>query len=244
MEWQDEGIILGAKKYGESSHIVTIFTPNNGKTAGLVKSSGSSGKKGNILQLGNLVSIRWRSRLENNLGNFNLELIESYSFKLLDDPIKLSTLSSACALIEKTLPERESYQDLYFEFKNFFQTISCDDWAKRYVEWEVLLLETLGYGLDLSCCAATGVTNNLIYVSPKSGCAVCEEAGRSYQNRLLPLPLFLIKKDIQDVTKDDIAKGLKLTEYFLRRHVFNNDNIKIPFARNRLAGFFIGNSNE
>ena len=238
MEWFDEGIILASRKYGENSHIVSIFTQNNGKHSGLVRGL----SKNNILQLGNLVSVRWRSRNEANLGCFQLELVQSFATRYLKDALRLSTISSACALIEKTLPERENYQNLYDCFKNMFDNIASDNWAEIYVKWEVLLLASLGYGLNLSSCIATGAKDDLIYVSPKSGCAVSKIAGYEYQNILLPLPSFLIKNETDNISSDDIAKGLKLTEYFFKRHIFNN--IKLPFARNRLASFFVGNSNE
>lgn len=240
MEWCDEGIILTVRKYGENSHIVTIFTATKGKYSGLIKGK----PKENILQTGNLVKVRWRSRIEHNLGYFNLELLSSFAAKYLHDFLRLLSISSACALIEKTLPERENSQNLYQYFKKMLNDLADDHWAENYVKWEVFLLSTLGYGLNLSACVVTGEQDNLIYVSPKSGCAVSEKAGSLYHNKLLSLPSFLVKNKLNNISFQDIAEGLKLTEYFLKRHIFNGSNIEIPFARKHLAGFFIGKSDD
>ena len=41
------------------------------------------------------------------------------------------------------------------------------------------LLDELGFGLDLTRCAATGSADDLIYVSPRTGRAVSRDSGRS-----------------------------------------------------------------
>jgi DNA repair protein RecO (recombination protein O) len=96
---------------------------------------------------------------------------------------------------------------------------SVPEWQTAYVRWELALLADLGFGLDLASCAATGLTHDLAYVSPRSGRAVSADAGEPYADRLLRLPYFLLSPE-SPATPVDILRGLDLTGYFLRRHVF------------------------
>ena len=109
-------------------------------------------------------------------------------------------------------------------------SIEKDNWIQLYVLWELQMLTDLGFGLDLSACAATGSQDSLIYVSPKSGQAVSAEAGAPFQNRLRPLPSFLLGEVAEAATPspDDLAKGLELTGYFLERQVFIHDKSGAP----------------
>jgi DNA repair protein RecO (recombination protein O) len=97
------------------------------------------------------------------------------------------------------------------------------------VRWEMGLLDELGFGLDLSKCASTGQGGDLIYVSPKTGRAVSAVAGKPYHDRLFALPAFL--GGHAEPTVQDVIAGLKLTGYFLERHVFEPRNMVFPQAR-------------
>jgi DNA repair protein RecO (recombination protein O) len=101
------------------------------------------------------------------------------------------------------------------------------------IRWELEFLADMGFGLDLSECAATGATEGLIYVSPKSGRAVSEEAGEPYADKLFRLPAFLID-DQATASRDDIADGFRLSGYFLDRDIFSPQGEPLPAARERL----------
>jgi DNA repair protein RecO (recombination protein O) len=234
MEWFDQGIILSARKHGETSAIVTLMTKNQGVHAGLVKGGAGKHKRGD-LQPGNLVAAHWRGRLAEHLGNFSCELMRTYSATLLDSPDTLSCLSSALALSQSALPEREAYPTVYEGLGIVLNSLDGIDWASVYVKWELLLLRELGFGLDFSCCAATGVTSNLNYVSPKSGCAVSREAGEPYKKVMLVLPRFLLEHGVSG-SPSEIVEGLALTGFFLERYVFGQLNsMKLPAARQRFS---------
>lgn len=234
MEWSDQGIVLSARKHGESSAIVTLMTRVQGVHAGLVRGGAGKRKRGD-LQPGNRVSAHWRGRLSEHLGAYTTELIKAHAATLLDIPDALACLSSALAVTESALPEREAHEAIYEGLCVLLSSLEGDDWPSVYVKWELGLLGELGFGLDFSCCAATGVTEDLIYVSPKSGRAVSAEAGKPYLTSLLPLPAFLIEKGTGG-TPRDVAKGLELTGYFLERHVFGHLRAKnLPPARDRFV---------
>ena len=232
MEWSDQGIVLSARKQGETSAIVTLITRNQGVHAGLVRGGAGKRKRGD-LQPGNLVAAHWRGRLAEHLGSFSCELMRAYAAPFLDSPDTLSCLSSALALSQSALPERESHPSVYEGLSIVLNSLEGEDWPSVYVKWELGLLGELGFGLDFSCCAATGVSTNLIYVSPKSGCAVSGEAGEPYRASMLALPSFLLEQGVSG-SPSEIVEGLTLTGFFLERHVFGHLNSKnLPAARPR-----------
>lgn len=237
MDWSDRGIVLSARKHGETSLIVQLLTEQHGRHAGLVRGGASSRARG-LYQPGNLLAAHWRARLAEHLGSYVCELITGSAARLLDNGGKLAALSSACALAEAALPEREPHADVFESFATLVDVLSAGGgaWGADYVRFEVRLLASLGFGLDLASCAATGTNDDLAYVSPKSGRAVSLSAGEAWRDRLLPLPPFLLA-DVAPAS-GEIAQGLALTGYFLERHVFEPQGKRLPAARLRLAERF------
>jgi len=240
MEWTDEAIVLSARPHGENAAVVTLLTAAHGRHAGLM-AGGQGSRAQPILQAGNRVKAVWRARLPEQLGHFTLDLVTSTAAAWLDVPEILTIIASASAVTEASLPERQPMPGLYAGLATLFSLRDADLWGPAYVKWEMGLLQALGYGLDLSRCAASGVEENLTYVSPRTGRAVSKEAGLPYQEKLFPLPSFLLGFGAWDA--EDIAKGLDLTGHFLSRHVFAHPHSRLliatpgdlPQARHRLA---------
>jgi DNA repair protein RecO (recombination protein O) len=232
MEWNDVGIVLSSRKYGESSIILTLLTENHGRHLGLVRGGAGRRARG-LYEPGNLLSARWRARISDHLGGFNCELINANAALLLDNPLKLAALSAACALAEVTLPERFAEPILFEGFTALLESFHTDQWPQFFVTWELNLLRELGFGLDLSTCASTGQTDELIYVSPRSGRSVSRDAGQPYAHNLLPLPAFLIKQQDQAPDWTEILDGFTLTSYFLEHHVLAPHQRKLPNASSR-----------
>ena len=233
MDWTDDGIVLSAKKHGETSAIVTLLTRDHGRHLGLVRGGAGKRQRG-ILQPGNRVEARWRARLAEHLGTYRCEMTAAFAATVLKDPLRLAGLSAACALAEGTLPEREPHRTVFDGLLAFLGAIGDGDWPSAYVKWELGLLGELGFALDLSACAATGTNDQLPYVSPKSGRAVSLAAGEPYKERLLTLPDFLLNAGASGAPTE-VADGLKLTGYFLEKNVFKPANRSLPAARSRLA---------
>ena len=95
------------------------------------------------------------------------------------------------------------------------------------VRLEMAVLSELGFGLDLSKCAATGARDGLVYVSPKSGKAVSAAAGEPFRDRLFGLPAFL-REGGAAAPAGDIIEGLKLAAFFLDRHLFEPRGVTFP----------------
>jgi DNA repair protein RecO (recombination protein O) len=234
MDWSDEGIVLSTRALGEANAIVELLTRGHGRHLGLVR-GGRSRRVRPTLQPGNVVSVTWRARLSEHLGSFTIELSEARAALILDDERALSALGSLASLA-KLLPERDSHPQLYLTALQILRAF--DDpalWPALLVHWEMMLLQDLGFGIDLSECAATGSDADLAYVSPKSGRAVSREAGAPYGGRLLALPRFLVD-DEAGLTLGDIEAGFALTGYFLERDVLEPHGMAMPQARERLLG--------
>jgi DNA repair protein RecO (recombination protein O) len=232
MDWRDTGFVLTARRHGESALIVELLTEAHGRHAGLVR-GGQSPKRRALLQPGNLVAAGWRGRLPEHLGAFEIELLRAHAAGLIDDPDRLAGLSSAAALTALALPEREPHGDVYQGFGTLIAAFDSADWAAHYVAWECALLAALGFGLDLKSCAATGVNDDLAYVSPRSGRAVSRSAGAAFHDKLLPLPVFLWCDAPADGAA--IVAGLVLTGHFLHHHLLEPQGRAVPEARLRLA---------
>jgi DNA repair protein RecO (recombination protein O) len=232
MEWSDHGIVLSARKHGETAAILSVLTSEHGRHAGLVRGGAGRRQRG-VLQQGNFVAVTWRARLEEHLGAFTVEMLHSISAQWLDDPGRLAALSAATAIVDFAVPEREPDVNIYRGLRTLIAALDEDDWGVAYARWEFALLGELGFGLDLSACAATGQTDDLAYVSPKTGRAVSRAAGQVYHDKLLPLPGFLL--DDGPETTDEVAEGLRLTGYFLDRRLFAPHQRQLPDARERLA---------
>jgi len=232
MEWRDEAIVLSVRRHGESSAVVDLLTQSRGRHSGLVRGAQSKANRG-VLLPGNRVAAWWRARLAEQLGALKCELTDAAAARAMDDPGRLAALSSACALAEAALPERQPHPATFAALGALLDSLATEAWPTVYVHWELALLRDLGYGLDLSCCAATGVNDGLAYVSPRSGRAVSLSAGEAWRDRLLPLPRFLVAGGEGDAAQ--VQEGLALAEWFLERHVFGPHAIALPPARTRLV---------
>lgn len=244
MHWSDEGIVLSRRRHGETSAVVNLLTRRHGRHAGLVRGGGGR-RSGAVLQPGNEVAAEWRARLPEHLGTWQLEIRRTVAAELLDDPLRLAALASACALADTALPEREPHPSVYEAFRVLLGAVMTSDpaWPQVYVRWELGLLAELGFGLDLERCAATGLAAGLTHVSPRTGRAVSAAAASPYGDRLLRLPTFLANGRGSTVAGDSAAElrdGLALTEFFLDRHVYAPHHRKLPAARNRLAARLTG----
>lgn len=225
MEWRDEGVILSVRRHGETSVIAEILTAQHGRALGLVR-GGRSKTQRPVLQAGNTVHAVWRARLEEQLGTFTLEPLLLRAGAIMEEPFRLAGLATITGLAQ-LLPEREPHPRIYEAMRVVLEAVDDDAvWPALLVRWELGLLEELGFGLDLSACAATGQRDNLVFVSPKSGKAVSAQAGAPYRDRLFRLPAFL--REPAAASPGDIAEGLRLASYFLERHLFEPRGLRFP----------------
>jgi DNA repair protein RecO (recombination protein O) len=220
MEWTDEGIILGVRRHGESSAIVELLTRGHGRHLGLVR-GGAGSKLRPLLQPGNSVRAVWRARLDEHLGYYLLEGTRMRAAAMLASSHAVYGITHLASLA-RLLPERDPHQDIFEMLERTLEDFDdVGDAATHLIRFELAMLAELGFGLDLTTCAATGTTSDLIYVSPKSGGAVSRSAGEPWRDRLLRLPPFLRETgDGHNGWSDqDLQDGFDLTGRFLLRNV-------------------------
>jgi DNA repair protein RecO (recombination protein O) len=233
MEWQDEGLVLAARSHGETDAILTALTFEHGRHLGLVR-GGAGCRARPLLQPGNRLQLTWKARLPEHLGNFTPEPVQLAAGRLLDDPLRLAALAAATSLLEAALAEREPHPRLFAGLLKLLDAMLGDPrWLETYVRFELLLLQELGFALALETCAVTDVTDDLAFVSPRTGRAVARAAAGDLAPRLLPLPDFL-QRDVP-ARFSSILEGLRLAGHFLARQALSPADRPLPAARERLT---------
>jgi DNA repair protein RecO (recombination protein O) len=217
MEWSDEGTIIGVRRHGESAVILEVMTRFHGRHLGLVR-GGRSTRQQPVLQPGNAVSLTWRARIDEHLGEYKVELLTSHAARLMAQP------------------ERDPHPALHEGLGVLIEHLDEISLAPALiVRFELAMLGELGFGLELNRCAVTGAREELSHVSPKSGKAVSRKAAEPYLDRLLALPRFLSEgQGANRPLPDEIAAGFALTGHFLRRDLYEPRGLAEPPERSRL----------
>ncbi|MBK0400052.1 DNA repair protein RecO [Limibaculum sp. M0105] len=234
MDWRDEGLLLGIRDHGESSAIIDVLTVHHGRHSGLVR-GGAGQKMSAVLQPGTQLALEWRARLEEHLGHFRVEPLQSRAAGIMAGRGTLAAFNAMAALIQALVPERAPDQGLHDASVALADALAAQapDWPAIYARWEVQFLETLGFGLDLERCAVSGAPDGLAFVSPRTGRAVTREAGSPWAGKLLPLPGFLIGRG--EPSAAAVVEALQLTGWFLaNRAVAAMERDALPEARERL----------
>lgn len=231
MEWRDEGIILGTRKHGETSAILEVMTRSHGRHLGLVR-GGRSRRMQPLLQPGNRVDLVWWARLDEHLGSFQVEPLELNAARLFDSACAVYGLQLIAAHL-RLLPERDPHAGLFDTLRLMLAVLDTPAAAgELIVRFELLVLEELGFGLDLTRCAATGQQHDLVFVSPKSGRAVSGEAGAPWAEKMLTLPSFLRPGANSRPDLAAMEDAFRLNSFFLSRHVYEPRGLAVPEARN------------
>ncbi|MDR2902865.1 MAG: DNA repair protein RecO [Lactobacillales bacterium] len=218
-----DAFVLSVRPLGERSYILSLFTKEQGRHLGVVKAKTPP-------EVGSILHARWRSRLADQMGTYYIEPSQPLSILYLDDQKRLASLLSIGFLLDKLIPERQAYAPLYDDLFSFLTELDAQDFIARYIKLEILLLEALGFGLDMTGCAGGGKADELAYISPKTGRAVSKSKGVPYHDKLLPLPAFLWKNGAE-ITKKDLSDGLNLAAYFLTTYAHLKE---LPKIRERL----------
>ncbi|MFK8034965.1 MAG: DNA repair protein RecO [Hyphomicrobiales bacterium] len=232
MEWKDRGTVLGTRRHGETSVILEVMTEKRGRHLGLIR-GGRSRKLQPALQPGNDLEITWRARLDEHLGVMTIEPVKLRAAGIMESRLALSALQMQTELL-RLLPEREPNTQLFQALQVCLEHFEDPTLlAELLIRLELAILETLGFGLDLTACVRSGSNAGLIYVSPKSGRAVGADVGEPYKDRLLALPAFLTAQQAETAerTSHALAEGFDLTHYFLRRRIYEPRGMKSPDMR-------------
>ena len=191
-----------------------------------------------VLQPGAQLDVEWRARLEDHIGTFRVEPLKSRAWTM-GDRMALAGLNAVCALLLFVLPEREAHAELYHKTLILLDLLDQPEiWTLAYLNWEMALLEEMGFGLDLRRCAVLGEkANDLSYISPKTGRAVSRAGAGEWADRLLPLPPCLMGHG--PAPDAEILQGFEVTGHFLKNHLAPQlGNRPLPEARARYVARF------
>ena len=242
MQWTDEGIVLGVRRHGETSVILELMTAERGRHLGLVRGGAGSRLRG-VLQPGNSLRATWRARLDDHLGNYTVEGINLRAAGFLTAAHAVHGVTHLAALC-RLLAEREPHGRVHDALEEILDALADPAAvAPMVARFELAFLAELGFGLDLSSCAATGAKDDLIYVSPRSGRAVSRAAGEAYKEKLMRLPEFLCAYS-EPASAADLADAFTLTGFFLERHAFAPRGLPVPEARARFVSAVLVHSGQ
>lgn len=188
MKLESNGILIGLRPFNERDAIARVFTRDFGVLVGMMR--GANVAKKNRPLLGQVGAVSWNARLDSQLGTFHWDAEKNLGAAIMMNPGALLCMNAAFEILTTLLPERESYMDLYDETLNMIENLGVGV-QNAYLIWEINLLRDLGYALDLSKCSGCGVVENLNFLSPRTGRAVCDKCAAPYINKLYKLPVNL-----------------------------------------------------
>ena len=226
MQWKDEGFLLSKNKYGENSIIIEVFTLNHGKCSGIVY-GGTSKKIKSYLQLGNKIYVNLKTKNDNKLGYFKIEIIDAISPFFFDDNKKLNCILTSLNLLKTVLPELLNYNSIYVLFSNFLNELKFSNhWIIHYIFWEMNLLKEIGFDMNLTSNSVSKT------YSKKDRITV------NIDSEKINIPSFMVEKKFKNIDTKSIYCALKFIGKFLEKNILIPNNLNYPMSRKNLENFF------
>jgi len=218
MNWDDNGFLLSKNRYNENSLIAEVFTKDHGKVTGIIF-GGTSKKIKNYLQIGNKIHVNFKSKSENNIGYFKIEIQKALSPHYFDSQQKLSCISSAIHLIKILTAEFQKNNYIYNLIEKFYVLLENENWIKDYIFWELELFKILGYDLEFENIVDKEIIDDkLQYIS------------RSLKDKKI-VPNFLIEKNQNSEDIKTLLSGLKIVGDYLDKTILKPNNLTQPTSR-------------
>ena len=222
MYWKDEGYLLSKTNFDENSIIINTFTQNHGKYAGVVY-GGSSRKQKKIFQIGNKILLNWKSKGENKIGYFNIELIKAVSPFFFDDKKRSICVLAASTILKTLLPERQTNKKIYLSFDQLMKQFMNKDWIRLYINWELSLIKELGFEIDFLYDEKTKIfINKSIEINDK----------------YFTIPKLLLDQDNENLSNNRISEALRFNKNLLMENFIVPNGLKLPISRNILEKYY------
>jgi DNA repair protein RecO (recombination protein O) len=126
-------------------------------------------------------------------------------------------------LIKILTAESQVNVKIYDLIENLYTIISNEKWLKKYIFWELELLKTLGYDLELDSLVNKKIINNeIVYVAESSS-----------EKKIVPN--FLIDKNDNNSNLENLLKGLKLVGDYMDKTILKPNNLNYPISRNQFV---------
>ena len=220
MQWQDEGYLLSKNNFDENSIIIDAFTQNHGKYTGIVY-GGSSRKVKRNFQIGNKILINWKSKNENKMGYFSVELIEPVAPYFFDDKKRSICILAASSLLKILLPERQINKKIYESFDKLISDLKEINWIKLYIYWELSIIKELGFEVNF-LNIDKNVSNKTIQINGKE----------------IKVPPLLMNNNSVKNTDAEINEALSFNKTLLLENIISPNRLKFPLSRNILEKYY------
>ena len=225
MNWEDEGFVISKRKFRENAIILEVFTSKFGRVSGIVY-GGNSRKIRNFLQLINKIFVVYNSKGDNKIGYFKTELINAISPKYFDNKFKILCLNSLSSILKALLPENQPSQKIYKSLNDLLDSLNKKNWLTSYLNWEINLINNLGYGFNIDPKVYENFKKNKIL-------------NIKLDNIEYKIPTFLIFENYEDPDINDIYKGLNFSRTLMENKFFIPNNIPFPYSGKLLEKNFI-----
>tara|TARA_B100001123_G_C15253043_1_gene1003519 strand:- start:126 stop:809 length:684 start_codon:yes stop_codon:yes gene_type:complete len=226
MYWDDIGYLLSKNRFNENSVIAEFFTQNHGKFTGLI--FGATSKKiKNYLQIGNKLSLNYNYKTEENYGYFKVEILKVTTPFFFNDKKKLLCINMAMNLIKLLTAESQENIKIFNSIEDFFDNLNDNQWFKKYIFWELKILELVGYNIDFKKFIKSEVinSNKKYYLEVNKN--------KKY------VPNFLIEKcDKGNVDKESFVKSLSIIGDYMYKNILQPNNIVYPNSRLEFINLF------
>ena len=179
------------------------------------------------LQVGNKIDVNLRTKNDNKLGYFKIEIIDAISPFFFDDNKKLNCLFSSLNLLKTLLPEMQRYNSIYVLFSNFLNELKfSNNWIIHYIFWEMNLLREIGFDMNL-------ISNSVSKLnSEKKMITVIID------NEKINIPSFMVEKKFENFDTKSIYYALKFIGKFLEKKILIPNNLNYPISRKNLENCF------
>ena len=222
MHWEDEGYLLSKNSFDENSIIIEVFTLNHGKYNGIVY-GGSSRKKKKIIQIGNKFLLNLKSKNENRIGYFDIELINPIAPIFFDDKKRSICILAATSILKTLLPERQINKKIYIKFENLLNNLNLPDWIFLYISWEISLIKELGFELNFHENKSLNNNSNLLTLNDKT----------------FRIPNFLLRNhDVRTIAKTEIKEALVFNKNVFLENFITPNRLRFPLSRNLLEKYY------
>lgn len=239
IELHDQAVILRVDPFKEHDALVSAFSQQYGLLHGVVR-YGLTSKQRGIYCVGNRIDVEWTARLEEHMGNLSGELITPSGAVILSHRERCYALQSLAALVMLAFEARDPHPQMYASLSLTIDALCyTSNWQGAYAQFELILLRETGFGLGLEACVVCGSPQHLVYVSPKSGCAVCKDHGAPYRDKCFALPALLAAHELSEeaaaiASADEVRAALRMTGHFIETWLLAAHDKKLPSSRARL----------
>ena len=223
MYWSDEGYLLSKNNFDENSIIIEAFTLEHGKYSGIVY-GGSSRAQKKKLQVGNKILLHWKSKGENKIGYFNIELMNPVSPLFFDDKKRSICILSATSILKILLPARQINNNIYNSFEKMLNNLKYRNWINLYIFWELSLIKQLGFETNFSndVNSKYGIKNSIEII-----------------DKFYKIPKLLLNKNLEKNSKKEIREALSFNRKLFMENFIIPNRLKLPSFRNILEKYYI-----